>query len=216
MLSIACLSQKGGVGKSTIARLIAVSFAASKWSVKIADFNLKQKTSSNWAATRMKAGVKPTVAAEAFASVKSALAQEALYDLMVFDGRPDSDTGSLEIAKAANLVICPLGVSLDDLEPQIAFAAELRAKGVRRDKIRFLINNPYDSSLSIEEAKELIASAGFQTFGEILPGRLSYQQAQNFGMGATETNFSSLNARAAALAAEISETLGLLTDGDSK
>jgi len=216
MYTIACLSQKGGVGKSTIARLIAVSFASAKWKVKIADFNLKQKTSSNWAATRMKAGVKPEIAAEAFASVRSALAQEDLYDLMVFDGRPDSDTGSLEIAKAADLVICPLGVSLDDLEPQIAFATELRAKGVQRGKIRFVINNPYDSAISVDEAKELIASAGFQTFGEILPGRISYQQAQNFGMGVTETNFPSLNARAAALAAEISETLNLIIEGGQK
>jgi len=211
LLTIGCLSQKGGVGKSTLTRLIAVNFAKAKWRVKIADFNLKQKTSTNWAAARLKAEIKPAVAAEAFNSVKPALQQRDLYDIMVFDGRPDSDTTTLEIAKIVDLVIVPVGVSLDDLDPQLAFASELRSKGIRIAKIRFAINNPHDSAVSVMEAQTLIERSGFKSFGNVLPSRISYQQAQNFGLGASETNYPTLNERANALADEIHKTLTELT-----
>ena len=42
------VSQKGGVGKSTIARLIAREFAQNDWSVKIADMDIQQGTSFQW------------------------------------------------------------------------------------------------------------------------------------------------------------------------
>jgi len=37
---IAIASQKGGVGKSTLARLIAREYAQAKWNVKIADLDI--------------------------------------------------------------------------------------------------------------------------------------------------------------------------------
>lgn len=39
------VSQKGGVGKSTIARLIARELASQDWQVKIADLDISQATS---------------------------------------------------------------------------------------------------------------------------------------------------------------------------
>src|SRR5690606_13225664 len=134
-LIITCLSQKGGVGKSTFARLIARTYAAAGWRVKIADFNVKQKTSVDWVAVRMQNELEPQLAAEPFTSVK-ALAREN-HDLVVVDGRPDSDTTSLEAARLALLNVIPTGVSADDLRPQVLFARELVAKGVCEDRILF-------------------------------------------------------------------------------
>lgn len=203
MLTIACLSQKGGVGKSTLSRLIATTYAQAKWRVKIADFNLKQKTSINWSAIRMEGGIKPEVPAEAFSSVKTALRQEDNYDLMVFDGRPDSDVSTMEIAKSADLVIIPTGVTLDDLQPQTSFAHELRSKGVERRQIRFVINKTTESQIAIEDAKNFITEAGYGSFEHDLPMKTGFQIAQNSGRSIMETTFPSLNDRAAALAAEI-------------
>jgi Mrp family chromosome partitioning ATPase len=42
MLVVGAVSQKGGVGKSAIARLIAREYAASGWAVRVADFDVKQ------------------------------------------------------------------------------------------------------------------------------------------------------------------------------
>lgn len=71
-LIVSCLSQKGGVGKSTLARLVATAYATHHWRVKIADLNVKQKTSVDWSAVRMTNGIEPEVTAEAFMRAKPA------------------------------------------------------------------------------------------------------------------------------------------------
>ena len=45
---VGVISQKGGVGKSTLARLIAREYAAAGWDVKIADLDISQGTSTDW------------------------------------------------------------------------------------------------------------------------------------------------------------------------
>ena len=207
MLIVSCLSQKGGVGKSTLSQLIAVSFAQAKWRVKIADFNLKQKTSADWVAQRLEAKIKPAIAAEGYSSVKQVLLQRELYDLMVIDGRPDSDTSSLEIAKTSELIVVPIGVTLADLQPQVRFANELRSKGIAKIRIRFTVNKSIDSFISVLEAKNFVRAAGYDVFNTDIPMRTGYQIAQNDGRALNETAFPSLNERATKLAEEVNDAL---------
>jgi Mrp family chromosome partitioning ATPase len=63
---IGLVSQKGGVGKSTLARLVAREYAAAGWQVKIADLDISQGTSTDWKQRRERAGVKPDIAVEPF------------------------------------------------------------------------------------------------------------------------------------------------------
>jgi chromosome partitioning protein len=206
MLMIACLSQKGGVGKSTFARLIATAYAHSGWEVKIADFNTKQKTSTDWAAMRQElvdVSNLPAVAAETFSSVKAAQKQSGNYDLMVFDGRPDSDSSSLEIARVADLIVIPVGVALDDLKPQVLFAHELASKGIDKRRMIFFVNRTVDSELACQDARAYIEGAGYQCAKTWIPMRTGYQIAQNSGRSIIETLYMSLNMRASELAAEI-------------
>jgi len=44
---LSLISQKGGVGKSALARLLAVEFAKAGWSVKIADLDAAQAQRPN-------------------------------------------------------------------------------------------------------------------------------------------------------------------------
>ena len=46
--TLGVVGQKGGIGKSTLARLLAREYAASGWNVKIADLDPGQGTSFNW------------------------------------------------------------------------------------------------------------------------------------------------------------------------
>lgn len=200
-LIITCLSQKGGVGKSTLARLIARTYAAAGWRVKIADFNVKQKTSVDWVAIRLQNELEPAIAAEPFTSVK-ALSREN-YDLVVVDGRPDSDTTSLDAARLALLNVIPTGVSADDLRPQVLFARELVAKGVPEDRILFVFNLTIGSKVSLRTAQESIAKSGFRYVETDLPARTGYHNAQNVGAAVSETDHRTLNERAEQLAAEI-------------
>jgi len=200
-LIIACLSQKGGVGKSTLARLVARTYAVAGWTAKICDFNTKQKTSVDWAAIRMEGKIQPEIPAEAFSSVKNALKQD--FDLLVFDGRPDSDTTSLECAKEANLIIVPTGPSLDDLKPQVLFGHELTSRGIPRDRILFVINKGADSEVATNDARQYITMGGFAVAKTDLGMKTGYQMAQNTGHAISETLFPSLNTRADALASEL-------------
>jgi len=203
MKTLAVLSQKGGVGKSTIARLMATAYAGVGWRVKIADFNVKQLTSVDWAGQRLAAEVKPEVPAEAFPNVKRALAQQTQYDLMVFDGKPDSDAVTLEIARESDLVVIPAQVTLDDLRPQVKFAHELLQRGVERADILFVLNKTLDSATSVTDAKGFIEAAGYRCAGTDLPVKTGYQLAQNGGRAINESQYPSLNERADALAQEI-------------
>ncbi|MBA8881698.1 ParA family protein [Phyllobacterium myrsinacearum] len=197
---ISCLSQKGGVGKSTFARLIARTYASAGWSVKIADFNVNQLTSTKWAARRMALGATPEIAAEVCTTIRSIRRDN--YDLIVADGTPDSDQSSLEIARIATLNVIPTGLTLDDLEPQILFANELVERGVDKETILFVLNKTTDSKLAVQEARQYLSSI-YRVAETDLGHKTGYQMAQNVGLTIAETNFPTLNERADQLAAEI-------------
>lgn len=201
MLVIACLSQKGGVGKSTLARLIAKTYAAGDWKVKIADFNVKQKTSVDWAAIRMSQAVQPEIQAEAFTDVSKAIASDV--DLLVFDGKPDSDTQTIRLAQESTLTVIPTGMSTDDLVPQVRFAQELKLRGLDARKIFFVLNKTTDSIAGIMEARNFVKTAGFGVANSFLPMKTGYINAHNSGRTLSETEFPTLNERAERLAQEV-------------
>jgi chromosome partitioning protein len=203
-LIIACLSQKGGVGKSTLARLIARTYAVSGWTVKIADFNTKQLTSAKWAEIRKQAGIEPAIDASGF-NQPTAMRREP-HNLIVADGRPDSDQSSLDIARLSDLIIIPTGLPLDDLEPQLAFAMELVEKGVPKEKVVFVLNKVTESKRAVQAAREYLASAtGFYVAKQEIASKISYQQAQNHGyaLSEVEKHVGRLEEVADLLAAEI-------------
>lgn len=209
MLTIACLSQKGGVGKSTLARLIAKTYATGGWRVKIADFNVKQKTSVDWAALRMAQGVDPEIAAEAYTDVAKAIKGD--LDLIVFDGKPDSDTQTIMIAKEGTLIVIPTGVSADDLVPQIRFAQELKSRGIDNRKLLFVLNKITDSTAASSDAKRFIGSAGFKVAEATIPMKTAFVNAHNSGRSLSETDYPSLNERSEILAQEIIDHVNELT-----
>src|SRR5947209_18909954 len=108
------VSQKGGVGKSTLARLVAREYAAAGWNVKIADLDVSQGTSFNWQARRLQRAIEPAVAVERFGSVETAVKVAGVYDLLILDGAPHSTATTLKIAQASAAVILPTGLALDD------------------------------------------------------------------------------------------------------
>ena len=70
---ISLISQKGGVGKSALARLLAVEVTKAGWTAKIADLDPAQGTSTKWKGRRDLAGLQPDVAVEKFRTVERAL-----------------------------------------------------------------------------------------------------------------------------------------------
>lgn len=210
---IGMISQKGGVGKSTLARLIAREYAEAGWSVKIADLDVSQGTSFNWQARRLQHGIEPTVSVERFATVEQALKQKGHYDLLILDGPPHSTAGTLRIAQASDLVVLPTGLALDDMEPSVLLAHELVKKGTPKEKIAFAFCRVGDSEHEIAEARAYIAQAGYRALPGSVPEKIAYRRASDEGKTLTETRFTSLNDRGDKLAENIVHLLTRLNKG---
>lgn len=192
-LVIGVISQKGGVGKSTLARLIACQYATNEWSVKIADMDLSQGTSTGWNRRRMQNSISPVVAVEQFMTVADATKSAKNHDLLVFDGAPHSTRMTLEIAKVSDIVVIPTGVSLDDLEPTIRLAHELKQNKIEKEKIGIALSRIGNSDAEVEEARNYIAQSGYFLFEGLIQEKTAIRRAQDEGKSATETLYKSIN-----------------------
>jgi chromosome partitioning protein len=205
------VSQKGGVGKSTVARLVAREYANANWAVKICDLDVAQGTSFSWQARRLRNKVEPVIPVERFGTVDQALKIAGQYDLLILDGPPHSTSGTLRIVQAAELSILPSGLSLDDLEPSVLLAHELVKKGISRQKLAFALCRVGDNESEIQEAREYIREAGYTALKGEIPERTAYRRATDSGRAPTETAFPSLNSRADTLAQSIVDALSRAT-----
>lgn len=186
MKKIGVVSQKGGVGKSTLARDIARQFAADGYKVKIADLDLKQTTSRDWSVLRLAAGVEPIISVESFQTPLQAL-QTTGFDLLVFDGKPHSDVETKRIAEVCDLVVIPCGTSLDDLAPQVRLGHELRKAGIEKARIVYVLNGVIETGDQVTaDARAYIEEAGYSVIAQAIPLRKSYQSAQNSGRSISE------------------------------
>lgn len=200
---VGIVSQKGGVGKSTVARLIAREYAAAGWNVKIADLDISQATSTDWKKRREQAELTPVVAVEPFRTVEQAVRVAPHYDLLVFDGPPHSMSGTKEIARVSGVVILPTGLSLDDLKPSVLLAHELIDAGVRVEKIAFALCRVGDRETEITEARNYIEKAGYEALRGELPERTAYRRASDGGRALSEASHPTLRVRAEELAQSI-------------
>ena len=191
-LKIAVISQKGGVGKSTLVRALAVEYARNDWSVKIADMDLKQKTTTEWNCIRMESDISPTLAVEPFSKVRDVLKHDAHYDLIIFDGAGQADAQTLEITQSSDYIILPTGITRDDLTPQVKLAHELRRKGIDRKRICFALSRVGASKGEQEAAAEFIEDAGYSCAG-MIQERTSIGQCHDNGLAANETKYSGIN-----------------------
>jgi chromosome partitioning protein len=191
-LTIGIISQKGGVGKSTLVRAVATEFARNEYKVLIADMDTSQTTVTTWGADRLRNGVEPRVYAEPFSKVDDLQRHRANYDLAVIDGAPASNRQTIEIADISDYLVLPTKVTLDDLRPQIKLAHELVKRGVSRKKLGFVLSMVGKSTAEIEGAKQYIEEAGYECLG-FIPQKDSIGQAHDTGRSALETPFASVN-----------------------
>ena len=195
---VAFVSQKGGVGKSTLARALAREGAKAGLRVKLADLDTQQGTSVDWHPTRLAAGIDPVNRAEAYATAAQALAVADSYDLLILDGPARTSAAPLEIARASSIVVQPTGAAADDLRPAVREFHALTKAGVPKAKLVFALNR-IGTEAEENDARQYVADAGYEALPGSLPERAGYRMAQNAGYAITETRFAPLNERADAL-----------------
>lgn len=208
MAIVSFISQKGGVGKSTLARALAREAAVAGLSVKIGDLDTEQGTSTHWAMRRMNAGHEPVVAVEPFGTAAAAFKVADQFDLMILDGPARASAGTLVMAQGSALVVQPSSTSIDDLRPAVVVFNTLIAKGVERAKLALALVR-VGTEAEEAEARAYMAEAGFDVLPGALPERPSYRIAQNDGQAVTEVRHKGLSERADALVQAIIDRAGL-------
>ena len=180
---IGMVSQKGGVGKSTLARMMAREFVAGGLSTKIADLDTQQQTCTHWAGRRAENGVTPEIQVQSFASVKTALEDAPRFDALIIDGKPNASEQTYEIAKV--------------------LAHGLRKKGIPTEKIAFAMFKTTGSERENAAARQYLEQAGYTVLEGEVSVSTAYGSASDIGKAITETSFRTLNDRASKLAQSV-------------
>jgi chromosome partitioning protein len=181
----AFVSQKGGVGKSALARLLAVGAIHRGRRTLLADFDLDQLTCVEWGAARMRANLEPEIDARAFKSLKKLRKDDSVADFIVADTRGLADELSDEIAEVSDVVYLPTGVSQDDLRPTLALARKLAKRGAE-GRLVLVLSKVGRSETQFGRAVETIEEAGFELLPEPWPQRDGFQSDLDSGRAGRE------------------------------
>lgn len=204
---ISLISQKGGVGKSALARLLAVEVARAGWTVKIADLDPAQGTSTKWKSRRDQSGLHPEIAVEKYRTVERAISDAAHFDLMILDGPAHAEQGGRVMARGSDLVLMPTGYSLDDMEPQIEAAYELEEAGVPSGRIHFCFCRAKGSEAEDRAARAYLAKARMNVLDPVFPELASIRQGHAEGRAASEVPFPKVQERVMEVAQAIMNRL---------
>jgi chromosome partitioning protein len=183
--TVAFVSQKGGVGKSALARLLAVGAIHRGRKTLLADFDLDQLTCVEWGALRLRSNIEPEIDARAFKSLKKLRKDDGVAEFIVVDTRGLADDLSGEIAEVSDVVFLPTGVSQDDLRPTLALARKLARRGAE-GRLVLVLSKVGRSESQFGRAVETIEDAGFELLSEHWPQRDGFQGDLDSGRAGRE------------------------------
>ena len=180
-------SQKGGVGKSTLARSLAVAGAERGDRVLLADFDTEQLTCVGWQAQRVARELEPEIEVASFKRLKKLEAVEERYDLVVLDTRGLVDKQTMQLAKWVDAVVLPTGFSSDDLMPTMMLAEKLKSGGVPRQKLAVVFARGGRSERQEEDARATVRMNGVTALQAVLPWRDGYVNSLAAGRALRES-----------------------------
>src|SRR6516225_10598818 len=132
---IAFVSQKGGVGKSTLARALTAVCAQAGLEAVLADLDPRQQTLIQWQKARTAQRVSPRLSVEPFDNAAEAVKRAEACDVLILDAPSGVNDDTLAVACTAHLIVQPTGPSLDDLHPTVLLFHEFVAAGVPKSRL---------------------------------------------------------------------------------
>jgi chromosome partitioning protein len=195
---IAFVSQKGGTGKSTLARALAAVCAQAGLEVVLADLDPRQQTLVQWQKARTAQRVSPRLSVEPFDDVAEAVERAGACDLLILDMPGGVNDDTLAVARTAHLIVQPTGPTRDDLHPTVLLFHELAGVGVPKEHLVAALCRVLDDE---EEAaaRAYLEEAGYEVLSGFIPENRAYRTAHNRGRSLTETDEQEFNDRADAL-----------------
>ena len=197
------VGQKGGVGKSTLARVLAVKAAHEGRRVLLADFDLEQLSCIEWSATRLRNGIEPDIEARAFKSLKKLRKTVENFDLVVVDTRGLADELTTDVSQESDVVFLPTGTSIDDLRPTLALARRLAKSSKVGSKVVLVLSKVGRSERLLENARIVIDEAGFDVLSHVWPERDGFQADLDMGRAGSESHNPHLRETAQRIEAEL-------------
>jgi chromosome partitioning protein len=195
---IAFISQKGGVGKSTLARALAAVCSQAGLTVVLADLDPRQQTLVHWQKARTAQRVSPHLSIEPFDDAAEAVERAEACDLLILDTPGGVNDDTLAVAHMAHLIVQPTVPSVDDLHPTVLLFHELVDAGIPKSRLVAALCRVLDDK---EEAaaRAYLEEAGYELLEGSIPESLAYRTAHNSGRSLTETDERAFNDRADAL-----------------
>ncbi|RVU03944.1 ParA family protein [Novosphingobium umbonatum] len=214
MKVIAVLSQKGGVGKTTLATCLAVAAQADGKQAAIIDLD-PQATAAAWADTRLEASgiAEPVVQSIQYVrlspTLKAAAANGA--DWVIIDGAAVARDVAHAAASVADLILIPTRAALFDT---ISMAHTLDLARQLDKQAAVVLTHVAPRGAEAEEARQGVADLGGQMCPVTIGLRKAFSRAQTEGLTAQEFEPNGAAAReVAALYAYVDQVLGGMGHG---
>ena len=182
---VAFVSQKGGTGKSTLARALAAIVAHGGLSVRIADLDPLQNTVIEWEKLRHDSKLAP-IRVEAFDDPQEAIASGEEGELLILDTPAHASRETFKAIVDADLIIQPSSGSVDDLRPAVLVFNELVARGVPKRRLVIALCRT-TGEREEEIARAYVDAAGYEVLPGSIPEKFGYKEAHNRGQAVSET-----------------------------
>jgi chromosome partitioning protein len=191
---IAVTNLKGGVGKSTLSRNLAVHYAKNGFKTCIVDTDIEQRTTVEWRVRREGQADYP-VDVYAMSSLdglttdlKTHLKND--YQIIIIDGAPQLHEVTTKMLLAASMVIVPIGPSIDDLKSFEHFVRRfINVTDIRGEFPAFIVLNRYGGTgegKQMHRALEQYAKYGFTLANTKIGERVAHKRSSKLGLTALE------------------------------
>jgi chromosome partitioning protein len=205
--------QKGGVGKSTLARSTAVALACAGRKVLLADFDDAQRTCLRGQAQRQARRLEPAIHVAKLAKEKKLNKVSPGYDDVVMDTRGQHDELSLDLARAADVIFLPCSFSLDDVSPTLKVVESLRSAGIPSSRVAVVFCRTGGSARQEQHARSILEMNEIAALDAVLPQKDGFVSLCATGRTGREAPNASLRSIAIAMDEAVLQFIESATSG---
>ena len=209
---ISTTNLKGGVGKSTISRNIAVHYAMLGEKTCIVDTDITQRTTCDWRDRReaekdaVVVDVFPMSSADGLINDVKTLKANG-YTVIILDGVPQLEKVTTKLILLSDFLIIPITPSIDDLKSFERFLERYEdAKAVKDVIPAFIMLNRFKRTGEGDEMKEalnLFIDNGITPLQSVIGERVAHSRSSKYGLTALEWDDQKAKEEIQALTAEI-------------